>query len=67
MRLGVAARGAEPRWSVTSAPRHEGWLALEIPLEELAGLSEFDLHIGLHSSSGVEQADRACATLRGLK
>jgi len=67
VRVAVAPRGAEPRWSVTSPPRHDGWLNLEIPPADLGGLAEFDLHIWLHSGSGVEQGDKACALLRRMR
>jgi hypothetical protein len=67
VRVAVAPRGAEPRWSVTSPPRQDGWLNLEIPPAELGGLAEFDLHIWLHSGSGVEQGPKACATLRAVR
>ena len=67
VRLAVSPRGGEPRWKVTSAPRQDGGLSLLIPPEEIAGLQEFDLHVWLHSGSGVEQGDKACAVLRGIQ
>jgi hypothetical protein len=42
-------------------------LTLGIPPSELDGLGEFDIHVRLLSGSGVEQQDKACATLRGLR
>ena len=59
--LSVAPRQGEARWSVTSQGRHDGPLTLKVPAEELAGLQEFDVHVRLSSSSGVEQGDKACA------
>ena len=38
----------------------------EIPKTDFPKLQEFDVHITLHSSSGVEHGDKACATLRAL-
>jgi len=67
LRLEVAPRGGEPRWSISSAGRHDGVLTLVIPSTELDGLAEFDIHVRLLSGSGVEQQDKACATLRGLR
>ena len=65
--LSVAPRQGEARWSVTSQGRHDGPLTLKVPAEKLAGLQEFDVHVLLSSSSGVEQGDKACATLRGMR
>ncbi|NUQ62183.1 MAG: hypothetical protein HUU20_06830 [Pirellulales bacterium] len=64
--LGVGPRGEEPKWEVRTEARHSGPLQLEIPSAELAQLRDFDVHVKLHSSSGVEGDDRACATVRGL-
>jgi hypothetical protein len=67
VRLAVARRGGEPVWTITSEGRHDGPLALRVPPEELDGLREFDIHVVLLSGSGVEQGDKACALLRGLR
>ena len=65
--LSIAPRQGQPRWSVTSQGRHDGPLSLKVPSEELRELRDFDLHILLSSSSGVEQADKACAVLRRIQ
>ncbi len=65
--LSIAPRQGQPRWNVTSQGRHDGPLSLTVPSEELKGLQDFDLHITLSSSSGVEQGDKACAALRRIQ
>ena len=65
--LSIAPRQGQPCWSVTSQGRHDGPLSLTIPSEELRELRDFDLHILLSSSSGVEQGDKACAVLRRIQ
>jgi hypothetical protein len=42
-------------------------LSLTVPSEELKELQDFDLHVTLSSSSGVEQGDKACAVLRRIQ
>lgn len=68
--LGVAPRGEEIRWQ-TSTDEKEGGvhsgLALQIPPEELGDLRDFDVHIILRSTSGVESGDRDCANVSSLK
>jgi hypothetical protein len=64
--LGVAPRDAQPRWKISTQGRHDGPLQLVVPPEELARLQEFDVHLTLSSSSGVENGDKACATVSGL-
>jgi hypothetical protein len=39
---------------------------LVVPPKELARLQEFDVHLTLSSSSGVENGDKACAMVNGL-
>ena len=65
--LGVAPRRGQPRWTSSTQGRHDGPLQLKIPSAELAGLREFDVHVLLSSNSGVEQGDKACATLRRFR
>lgn len=65
--VSIAPREGQPRWSVTSQGRHDGPLSLTVPSEELKGLQDFDLHVTLSSSSGVEQGDKACAVLRRIQ
>ena len=70
--LQVAPRGQKPRWETSSAqksqtPFRHGTLNVRVPPEELKGLREFDVHVRLGSTSGVEGQDRACATLQGLR
>jgi hypothetical protein len=65
--LSIAPRQGEPRWSVTSQGRHDGPLSVEVPAAELKGLQEFDVHVTLSSSSGVEQGNKACASLKGIR
>ncbi len=62
----VAPRNGKPRGGTSSRDVHNGPLRLEVPPKELAGLKEFDVHIVLSSTSGVEDGNKACATLRGL-
>ena len=64
--LAVGPRDAQPRWSIGTQGLHNGPLSLVVPREELAGVQEFDVHVALSSTSGVEQGDKACATLSGL-
>ncbi len=61
--LSVAPRHGAGRWSTTSQGRQNGPLQLKVPADQLAGMRDFDVHVLLSSSSGVEQGDRACATL----
>ncbi|MFN0130748.1 MAG: hypothetical protein ACKV19_29140 [Verrucomicrobiales bacterium] len=65
--LSIAPRHGQPRWSVASEGRHNGSLSLKVPGEELQELQDFDLHVTLSSSSGVEQGDKACAALSGIR
>lgn len=65
--LSIAPRQGQPRWSVTCQGRHDGPLSLPVPREELQELRDFDIHITLSSSSGVEQGDKACALLRRIQ
>ena len=65
--LSVAPRQGAPRWSTTTQGQHNGPLQLKIPAEELAGMRDFDVHVRLSSSSGVEQGDKACATLNRIR
>jgi hypothetical protein len=65
--LSIAPRQGEPRWSVTCQGQHDGPLSVEVPAAELKDLQEFDLHVTLSSSSGVEQGNKACASLRGVR
>ncbi len=64
--LGIGARGEDPKWTTQTQGRHKGLLRLEIPKTDFPKLQEFDVHITLHSSSGVEHGDKVCATLRAL-
>jgi len=71
IQLEIVPRGGKPLWSTTSRGRHQGELTLEVPAKELSGKSakvsegirDFDVRITLRSHSGVEQGDKACATL----
>ena len=64
--LSVGPRGEKPKWEVQTQGVHNGFLKLEVPAGELGSLQDFDLHVMLHSSSGVENGDKACATLSKL-
>ena len=64
--LSVGPRGEKPKWEVQTQGVHNGSLKLEVPAGELGSLQDFDLHVTLHSSSGVENGDKACATLSKL-
>lgn len=65
--LSVAPRQGQPRWTITSQRQHDGPLTLVVPKAELEGLQSFDIRMILSSSSGVEQGDKASATLRGIR
>ncbi len=64
--LGVGPRGGPVRWSMTAGDQ-EDWLDLSIPVAQLAGLRDFDVHITLKSTSGVDMGDTAPATVTALK
>ena len=64
--LQIAPRGQKPQWEIGTQGRHQGPLRLEVPAEELHGLKDFDAHVVLHSRSGVEGGDQACARLERL-
>ena len=64
--LSVGPRGEKPKWDVQTQGVHNGPLRLEVPAGELGSLQDFDVHMTLHSSSGVENGDKACATLSKL-
>lgn len=65
--LGVAPRNGQPSWTTTTQGQHNGPLTLTIPSEQLNGIRDFDIHVVLSSSSGVEQGDKACATLNRIR
>ena len=65
--LHVAPRGAEPKRQAATQGLHRGPLQVEVPPGELGDLQEFDVHVLLRSTSGVEHGTKACATLRALK
>ena len=65
--LQVAPRGAKPKWQATTQGLHRGPLQVEVPPGELGDLQEFDVHVLLRSTSGVEHGTKACATLHALK
>ena len=64
--LSVGPLGEKPKWDVQTQGVHNGSLKLEVPAGELGSLQDFDVHMTLHSSSGVENGDKACATLSKL-
>ena len=64
--LKIAPRGGQPKWEAGTQGLHRGPLRLEIPREELDGLQAFDVRVLLHSGSGVEHGEKACATLERL-
>ena len=66
MTLSVGLRGEKPKWDVQTQGVHNGPLRLEVPAGELGSLQDFDVHLTLQSSSGVENGDKACATLSKL-
>lgn len=65
--LSIASRDGQPRWQAMTQGRHDGILTLNVPVEQLEGLRDFDVHVQLSSGSGVEQGDKACAILRRLR
>ena len=66
--LAVTPRGQKKlKWTVRTVGRHGGWLTLKVPTKQLAGLRHFDVHVLLHSSSGVEQGSKACASVSALR
>jgi len=64
--LQIVSRAGKVQWETSSRVVHNGPLRLEVPGTELRGMKEFDVHVVLSSSSGVEGGDSACATLNGL-
>ena len=62
--LTLAAFG---KWEVRTACDHNGPLQLKIPPAELSGLRDFDVHVTLVSSSGIEGSTKAYAGLSGLR
>ena len=66
MTLSVGPRGEKPKWEVQTQGVRNGPLRLEVPVAELESLQDFDVHVTLHSSSGGENGDKACATLSKL-
>ncbi|MFH1920760.1 MAG: hypothetical protein ABIP48_12830 [Planctomycetota bacterium] len=64
--LKIGPRGEEPKWETGTEGLHRGPLRLDVPGGELDGLREFDVHLLLQSSSGVEHGEKACATVTGL-
>ncbi len=72
--LQVAPRGQKVRWKTStddylknSGGIYGDWLPLPIPAGELRSGREFDIHIKLRSTSGVEGGPNACAAVSGLK
>jgi hypothetical protein len=64
--LQIAPRDENPRWETSTQGLHRGPLRVEVPGAELAGLREFDVHVLLRSTSGVEHGEKACATVSQL-
>ena len=64
--LKIGPRGGEPKWAVSTKGRHNGPLTLVVPSDELPEFTELDVIVELHSTSGVEQGAKACATLENL-
>ncbi len=64
--MSVGPRGEKPKWAVQTKGVHNGPLKLEVPPGRLGSLQDFDVHITLHSSSGIENGDKACATFSKL-
>jgi hypothetical protein len=64
--LKIGPRGGEPKWTASTMGRHNGPLTLVVPSDELQELTELDVIVELHSTSGVEQGAKACATLDSL-
>ena len=72
--LGVAPRGGEVRWQTRTEDlldrtggRFRGELTLTVPPEELESLRDFDVHVTLRSTSGLEGGGTACASVWSLK
>ena len=65
--LKVGPRGGEPKWTGSTVSRHHGPLKLVVPPDELQELTEFEVTVQLRSTSGVEQGDKACATIDHLR
>ncbi len=64
--LKIGPRGGEPKWTASTMGRHNGPLTLVVPSDELQELTELDVIVELHSTSGVEQGAKACATFDSL-
>ena len=68
--LGVAPRGQPVRWKASTDERPRGVhseLSLTVPSGQLESLRDFDVHVVLRSTSGVEGGMKACATLDALR
>ena len=64
--MGIGPRGEKPKWEIQTHGLHHGPLRLEVPADDLGALREFDIHVTLDSGSGVENGEKACATLNDL-
>ena len=70
----IAPRGGKAIWKAAAKGRHSGPLVLEVPAKDLVGasarvpdgLQDFDVRVTLTSVSGVEQGEKACATLNAI-
>ena len=67
--LGVAPRGGQIQWRTGTADLPRGihdTFVLKLPPEALVELRDFDVHVILRSTSGVEGGAKACASLGEL-
>jgi len=69
-----AQRSGEIRWDTSTDEYWEdrgsvynGWLSLEVPPAQVKSLHDFDVHIILRRTSGVENGDKACAEVSALR
>ena len=46
---------------------YHDWLTVNVPAAELKGRREFDIHLTLRSTSGVESGPKPCATFIALR
>jgi len=67
--LGVAPRGGKVQWRASTDQQEGGvhdTLSLQLPPEALPELRDFDVHIILRSTSGIESGEKACASIEDL-
>ena len=68
--LGIAPRGGKIQWRTSTDGKPRGvynGLTLKVDSEDLKSLRDFDVHIVLRSTSGVEGGRKECASVSTLR